>query len=67
MSKVQRWAAIVLSSLMLAATSVVVPASVGAPKPPAPGNGGGASGQCTGPQDERPSSCTSQGGPGDQP
>jgi hypothetical protein len=67
MSKVQRWAAIVLSSLMLAATSVVVPASVGAPKPPAPGNGGGASGQCTGPQAERPSSCTSQGGPGDQP
>jgi hypothetical protein len=31
-----------------------------------PGNGGGQSGQCTGPQDDRPASCTSQGGPGDQ-
>jgi hypothetical protein len=37
------------------------------PPPPAPGNGGGNSEQCTGPQDERPASCTSQGGPGDQP
>jgi hypothetical protein len=35
------------------------------PPPPAPGNGGGNSGQCTGPQDDRPSSCVSQGGPGD--
>jgi hypothetical protein len=52
---------------MLIATSIVVPATVGAPKPPAPGNGAGASGQCTGPQADRPSSCTSQGGPGDQP
>ena len=31
-----------------------------------PGNGGGQSGQCTGPQDDRPSSCRSQGGPGDR-
>ena len=31
-----------------------------------PGNGGGQSGQCTGPQDERPASCNSRGGPGDQ-
>ena len=31
-----------------------------------PGNGGGQSGQCTGPQDERPASCNSQGGPGDR-
>ena len=31
-----------------------------------PGNGGGQSGQCTGPQDDRPASCRSQGGPGDQ-
>ena len=31
-----------------------------------PGNGGGQSGQCTGPQDERPSNCNSKGGPGDQ-
>ena len=35
------------------------------PPPPAPGNGGGNSGQCTGPQDDRPASCQSQGGPGD--
>jgi hypothetical protein len=35
------------------------------PPPPAPGNGGGNSGQCTGPQDDRPASCKSQGGPGD--
>lgn len=31
-----------------------------------PGNGGGQSGQCTGPQDERPASCKSRGGPGDR-
>jgi hypothetical protein len=31
-----------------------------------PGNGGGQSGQCTGPQDERPASCNSRGGPGDR-
>jgi hypothetical protein len=31
-----------------------------------PGNGGGQSRQCTGPQADRPASCTSQGGPGDQ-
>jgi hypothetical protein len=31
-----------------------------------PGNGAGQSGQCTGPQADRPSSCRSQGGPGDQ-
>lgn len=31
-----------------------------------PGNGGGQSKQCTGPQDDRPASCNSRGGPGDQ-
>jgi hypothetical protein len=31
-----------------------------------PGNGGGQSKQCTGPQADRPHSCTSQGGPGDR-
>jgi len=31
-----------------------------------PGNGAGQSRQCTGPQADRPSSCRSQGGPGDQ-
>jgi hypothetical protein len=35
------------------------------PSPPTNGgNGGGQSGQCTGPQDDRPASCKSQGGPG---
>jgi hypothetical protein len=67
MRKVRTGAAVLLATLMLIATSIVVPATVGAPKPPAPGNGAGASGQCTGPQADRPSSCTSQGGPGDQP
>lgn len=38
------------------------------PSPPTNGgNGAGQSGQCTGAQDDRPSSCKSQGGPGDQP
>ena len=56
--------AFVLASVF--AASAVAPAFA-APQPPAPGNGGGKSGQCTGPQADRPSSCTSQGGPGDQP
>ena len=66
MSRTRRRAAAVLAGLALFATSVVVPASLGAPKPPAPGNGGGDSGQCTGSQADRPSSCTSTGGPGDR-
>lgn len=38
------------------------------PSPPTNGgNGAGQSGNCTGPQDDRPSSCQSQGGPGNQP
>jgi hypothetical protein len=46
------------------ALGVAAPA-FGDPAPPAPGNGGGNSEQCTGPQADRPASCTSQGGPGD--
>jgi hypothetical protein len=46
----------------------VVPAAVASPSPPTNGgNGAGQSGQCTGPQDDRPASCKSQGGPGNQP
>ena len=44
--------------------------SIAAASPPPPtngGNGAGQSGQCTGPQADRPSSCKSQGGPGNQP
>jgi hypothetical protein len=44
--------------------STAVPAFA-APSPPTNGgNGAGQSGQCTGPQDDRPNSCQSQGGPG---
>jgi hypothetical protein len=35
-----------------------------APPPTNGGNGAGQSGQCTGPQADRPASCQSQGGPG---
>jgi hypothetical protein len=43
-------------------------ASFADPPPPTNGgNGAGQSGQCTGPQADRPSSCQSQGGPGNQP
>jgi hypothetical protein len=38
------------------------------PSPPTNGgNGAGQSGQCTGANADRPSSCQSQGGPGNQP
>jgi hypothetical protein len=30
-------------------------------------NGANCAGSCTGPQDDRPASCQSDGGPGDQP
>jgi hypothetical protein len=46
----------------------LAPAAWAEPSPPTNGgNGAGQSGQCTGPQDDRPSSCKSQGGPGNQP
>jgi hypothetical protein len=46
----------------------VTPAAVAAPSPPTNGgNGAGQSGQCTGPQNDRPASCQSQGGPGNLP
>lgn len=51
----------------LAALLLVIGASatVAVPSPPTNGgNGAGQSGQCTGPQDDRPASCKSQGGPG---
>ena len=59
----KRTAALILGTML--ALGATAPAWAD-PPPPAPGNGGGNSGQCTGPQDERPSSCVSQGGPGDQ-
>jgi hypothetical protein len=56
---------------LLAAGAIVggtAPAVWAEPSPPTNGgNGAGMSGQCTGPQDDRPASCKSQGGPGDRP
>jgi hypothetical protein len=47
--------------------ALATPAFADAPPPTNGGNGAGQSGQCTGPQDDRPASCQSQGGPGNQP
>jgi hypothetical protein len=60
MTRTRRRMAIVLATLMLGATSVVVPASIGNPSPPTNGgNGAGQSGQCTGKAADRPASCQS--------
>jgi len=58
----QKAALLAVGALM----GLAVTAPAWADPPPAPGNGGGNSEQCTGPQADRPSSCVSQGGPGDQ-
>ena len=48
--------------------SAAAPVAMASPSPPTNGgNGAGKSGQCTGPNADRPSSCKSQGGPGNQP
>jgi len=54
-------AAAMIAALTLggAGTALAVPSA-----PTNGGNGAGQSGQCTGPQDDRPASCKSQGGPG---
>jgi hypothetical protein len=54
-----------LAGLALAAT--IGPALADPAPPTNGGNGSGQSGQCTGPQADRPASCQSQGGPGNQP
>jgi hypothetical protein len=56
----------VLASMFagLALAITLGPASAGPSPPTNGGNGAGQSGQCTGPQDERPAACKSQGGPG---
>ena len=46
--------------------AVMVPSVALAGPKEGPGNGGGQSGQCTGPQADRPSSCNSLAGPGDE-
>jgi hypothetical protein len=52
---------VLASSFALAAAA---PAFADPAPPTNGGNGGGQSGQCTGPQDDRPAGCKSQGGPG---
>ncbi len=52
----------ILMTLAIAAPALADPAP-----PTNGGNGAGQSGQCTGPQADRPASCQSQGGPGNQP
>jgi hypothetical protein len=58
------------AAALLAASAIcagLAPAAWANPSPPTNGgNGAGQSGQCTGPQADRPASCNSQGGPGDQ-
>lgn len=62
---VRKLVAAAFSVLVLAAAAPVASAN---PSPPTNGgNGAGKSGQCTGPNSERPASCQSQGGPGNQP
>ena len=65
MSKTRRAMAglLAIGALAMSAT----PAFANPSPPTNGGNGAGQSGQCTGPQDDRPSSCQSQGGPGNQP
>ncbi len=63
MSRTRKTFAALLATAALGATAV--PAAWAVPGE-GPGNGGGQSGQCTGPQDDRPASCKSRGGPGDR-
>jgi hypothetical protein len=56
----RRFGAVILAAMLTLATAGV---ALGHNH----GNGAGASGQCTGPQVDRPASCQSQGGPGDRP
>jgi hypothetical protein len=66
MTRTRRSFAVLSVAAVFAATAV--PAAVANPSPPTNGgNGAGKSGQCTGANADRPSSCKSQGGPGNQP
>jgi hypothetical protein len=59
---------VVAGVLSAGAMAIAGPAAWAEPSPPTNGgNGTGRSAHCTGPQDDRPASCQSQGGPGDQP
>src|SRR5262249_6239428 len=66
MNRRRRALVVALSAMALATTTA--PLAGANPTPPTNGgNGAGKSGQCTGPNAERPHSCKSQGGPGNQP
>jgi hypothetical protein len=66
MTRLKRGLAATSADALLAAA--LAPVALGEPSPPTNGgNGAGKSGQCTGPQADRPHSCKSQGGPGNQP
>jgi hypothetical protein len=63
MTRTRKLLAVALSTAALAVTAV--PFAGASPSPPTEGgNGAGKSGQCTGPNADRPQSCKSQGGPG---
>ena len=64
MTRTKKIVAVALSTAALSITAV--PFAGASPSPPTNGgNGAGQSGQCTGPNDDRPASCKSRGGPGD--
>lgn len=66
MTRTRKAMAALLASAALAVAAA--PVAAASPSPPTNGgNGAGKSGQCTGPNADRPSSCKSQGGPGNQP
>lgn len=66
MSGTRRLMAALLSSAALAVG--LAPVAAASPSSPTEGgNGAGKSGQCTGANADRPHSCQSQGGPGNQP
>jgi hypothetical protein len=66
MARTRRYIAGLLSAAAL--TVALTPVATANPSPPTNGgNGAGQSGQCTGKNSERPASCQSQGGPGNQP
>ena len=55
------------AATILALATLALPAAADPSPPTNGGNAAGQSGQCTGSQDDRPASCHSQGGPGNQP
>jgi hypothetical protein len=57
-----------IAALTAAAALALSGTALATPSPPTNGgNGAGSSGQCTGANEDRPASCKSRGGPGDQP